>query len=271
MTGRLVNAKTGKPVRGKKTILLSQNPSWGRGFSGGSSARSGRFEVEKVWPGTYYICASARGYMKTCRKIDVSRDRCDLGDVVIHGGVRLTGRVLTSSGKPIAGAEVFIDSPEFYGGRAVQTDARGRYVFKKLSDGAYSCRVRAEGWATYYLQELSLPSDGRKVVRDVRMSKGVRVSGKVLDGTRPVTKQMVILSGRWVRNRHEKRPWVSDASTDESGAFVFEHVNPGKYALRCGLEERNITVVAGSDRTCNFGWPGRFKLESRPTKGGHAK
>jgi hypothetical protein len=272
VAGRLVDACSGRPVRGKKQILLSAEPRWGRGFLAEAPTASGVFKVREVWPGTYYVCADAQDYQRTCRKMEVGQSGCDLGDVPIHRGVTLQGTIRTSNGKPVAGADVFIDSPQFYDGMSVRTNARGRYVFRRLSDGTYHFRVRTKGWATFCLHELALPLDKRKVVKDVRMRKGVRLSGKVMDGSRPVTKQMVILSSRAVRKGRLKRPWISDTATNEDGLFVFENVSPGKYALRCGIEERNITVRSAGNTTCNFRWPGKFKLRRDwPRKGGHAK
>ena len=66
-----------------------------------------------MWPGNYYVCAEAPGYRRTSREVNVKPDGGDLGDVVIHRGVRLEGRVLTVRGRPIAGAEVFIDNLQF--------------------------------------------------------------------------------------------------------------------------------------------------------------
>jgi len=270
VTGRLVDARTGQPVPGKKEIVLSTNPSWGRGFRAESASRSGELEIPGVWPGSYYVCASAPGYVTTCREVRVKATHCDLGDVPVHRGVTLEGKVLTSTGRPIRNAEVFIDNLQFYDGKAVRTDAAGRYVFKGLSDGSYRFRVRADGWATFYQQNLATPVEGGRVVKDVRLTRGVSIRGSVGDNGVPVTRQIVILSSRRKRGLRQKRPWIADTNTDENGEFIFPNVRPGEYAIRCGLDVRNITVKRGKAMTCNFRWPGRFKLAASKTKGGHA-
>ena len=270
VTGRLVDARTGRPIAAKKDLLLGKSPYWGRGFRAESAARSGEFEVSGVWPGRYYLCVRADSGALISREVAVKAPRCDLGDVPIHAGVTLTGKVLTSTGRPIRNAEVFIDGPLFYDGMATRTDSGGRYSLKGLSDGTYQLRVRAAGWATFYQQELELPAKGGRFVKDVRLSKGVSLCGSVLDGGKPVERQIVVLARRRVRGRPQKRPWVADTNTDEAGRFVFPNVMPGKYVIRCGLSERNITVERGKANVCRFRWPGRFKPEPHKSKGGCA-
>ncbi|MHC4986384.1 MAG: carboxypeptidase regulatory-like domain-containing protein, partial [Planctomycetota bacterium] len=154
VTGRLVDGRTGQPIRRKdKRVLITTDPDWQRGIFGQLHPRSGRFEIPGVWPGVYYLCSRTIDEAFLCRKVNVTASHCDLGDVLVHGGVTLTGKVLTPSGKPIRGAEVFIDGPQYYDGESVRTDAQGRYAINKLSDGAYQFRVRAEGYAPLYEQE----------------------------------------------------------------------------------------------------------------------
>ena len=270
VTGRLVDARSGRPISGKKSLLLSTYPSFGQGFSAESATRSGRFEIPGVWAGSYYLIVRARGYATTCRPVRVKKEHVDLGDVPVNRGVKLKGAVTTSTGRPIRNAEVFVDSPQYYGGTGVRTNAKGRYAFGTLEDGGYQFRVRAEGWAPVYEQEMVLPVEGGTVVKDVRMVKGQPLRGRVLSGGVPVERQVVILSARKPRGRRQKRPWIADVNTDESGEFVFPNVAPGAYAIRCGLVERNITVTRGKTAVCNFRWPGPFKLEPDKKKGGHA-
>jgi len=129
VTGRLVDGRTGQPIRRKdKRVLLTTDPDWQRGFFGQLHPATGRFEISGVWRGVYYLCSRTIDEAFLCRKVNVTASQCDLGDVVVHGGVTLCGKVLTPSGKAIRGAEVFIDGPQYYDGRSVRTDAQGRYA-----------------------------------------------------------------------------------------------------------------------------------------------
>ena len=271
VTGRLIDATTGKPIAANKRLLVTRQPSWGRGFRAQSANRTGKFEIPGVWPGQYYLGATSEGYASIYRPVTISRGRCDVGDFPLHRGVTLTGQVLTPSGKPIRNAEVFIDNLLYYDGQAVRTNAQGRYTFKDLSDGVFQFRVRADGWAPFYLQELTLPETGGRFEKNVRMGKGVSLTGRVTDGKTPVDRQIVILSARKPRGRaFQKRPWIADVNTDADGCFIFPNVRPGQYVIRCGLTERAITIKSGGPATCNFAWPGSYKQPPPKSKGGHA-
>ena len=269
VTGRLVDALTGKPIAGKMRFKLTPSPYWGDRRET-STSRTGAFKIPGVAAGANYLCVRAHDYDVTYRKIDVKASNCDVGDFPLYRSVTLTGQVLTAGGKPIRNAEVFIDGPPYYDGAATRTNAKGRYTFKDIWHGAYQFRVRAEGLAPYYEQTIELPDDCGRLVKDVRMTKGVSIRGRVLDGCVPVGKQIVVLSARRIRGRNVKRPWIADTNTTDTGEFLFPNIRPGKYELRCGLEQRNITVKASAPLTCNFRWPGRLKLPPHESKGGHA-
>ena len=254
----------------RKDFLLNTHPTYGDGFHGQSATRSGTFEIPDVWPGAYYLQAKVKGYATTCRSVRVRAGQADLGDIPVNRGVKLTGVVRTSTGRPVRHAEVFVDSPQYYGGTGVRTNARGRYTLDELEDGIYQFRVRAGGLATFYEQELVLPVEGGTFKKDVRLIKGQPLRGRVLDGGDAVERQIVILCARLPRGPRQKRPWIADVNTDANGEFVFPNVAPGKYAIRCGLTERNITVKRGKPAVCNFRWPGSCKPEVHKTKGGHA-
>jgi len=269
VTGRLIDARTGKPIAANKRFVVTANPAWGRGFRAQSADPSGKFEIPDVWAGDYYLGATCEGYASIYRPVKISRAKCDVGDFLLHRGVTLTGTVLTTSGKPITNAEVYIDNLLYYDGKAVRANAQGRYTFKGLSDGIYQFRVRADCWAPFYLQQLELPEEGGRFERNVCMAKGVAITGHVMDGSTPIDRQIVILSSRKTGGRLQKRPWIADVNTDANGCFTFPNIRPGKYAIRCGLTERNITVKPGQSTTCNFIWPGKFKMPPHKSKGGH--
>jgi protocatechuate 3,4-dioxygenase beta subunit len=268
VTGRLVDATTGKPVAGKMRYKITPSPYWGQRQET-SASRSGVFTISGVPTGRAYLCVRPTNCAVTCRQVDLKASTCDLGDIPVYRSVTLEGTILTPSGKPIKNAEVFIDGPHLYDGESTRTNAKGRYVFKDIWHAPHQFRVRAEGFAPYYEQSVELPAESGRLVKDVRMARGVAIRGRVMDGKTPVDRQIVILSARRIRGRFVKRPWIADTSTTDTGEFVFPHVRPGKYLLRCGLEQRNITVKAGQPLTCNFRWPGRYKMPPHQSKGGH--
>ncbi|MBI3987152.1 MAG: carboxypeptidase regulatory-like domain-containing protein [Lentisphaerae bacterium] len=264
--GRLTDARTGLPIFWKKRVLLSRDPAWHRGFEGVSAAPSGRFEVKGIWPGKYFLCARAWGYVPTCREVKIEPERCDLGDVPIHRGITLRGAVESADGAPMPNAEVFIHGPQFYDGKTVYSDRNGRYRFKGLAGGSYQFRIRADGWAPFYEKAIELPAKGGGMTKDARLVKGVPLSGHVRHGNKPVTRQIVVLTGCDTGVKEWAQTWIADTNTDETGGFLFPHLAPGEYTVRCGLERRRITVTTGNGLVCDFDWPGRFELPKPEAK-----
>jgi hypothetical protein len=58
----------------------------------------------------------------------------------------LSGRVTDSSGKPIAGARVSLESPALFQARVLKTDAKGEYHGQLLPVGTYTMKLSADGY-----------------------------------------------------------------------------------------------------------------------------
>lgn len=257
VTGRLVDRDTGKPMSRPRKVLLSASKDFSFGSPEEFRSKDGRFGLQDAHAGTWYLCATAEGYVDASRQVELTPESADLGDVPMHKGIVLRGKVTTAEGRSVRGAEVFLDGGQSYWGRTVRTNRLGRYAFKKLPDGMYTLRVRADACAPAFLDEIALPIDAKKVTHDVTMGPGVCISGRVADAGRPVERQMVVLRRQDEREGWSRPVWIHDANTDTDGQFVFPHVAPGEYALCCGLEERAVTV-GNADLRCDFAWPGNY-------------
>jgi len=110
-------------------------------------ALDGRFEEPDQRPGTFAVTIVGPGFQS--RRIDdvVVREggRVDLGDIAVHPGRRVRGRVVDGTGRPVANAAVVIEGGdsldssvemhgELDGPRGVHTDAQGRFEIAGLAD-----------------------------------------------------------------------------------------------------------------------------------------
>lgn len=151
--------------------------------------------------------------------------------LILREGVVIVGRVLSTDGRPIEGAEVrtYMD----VGGltchgtapaaKAVHTDRRGRFRVPGLyPDTRYRCWVVTRGWERKWSDWIAVgtrPLDDRVEVR-LREAPGV-VAGRVADESgKPVAQSRVILG----------HPCIADAIcvTDAQGRFRIEDLVPGE-------------------------------------------
>ena len=114
-----------------------------------ATGENGWFFFRGLWPGlTYDVIVEARGRnnAEAARIEGKAGDTHDTGKLVlISASGALTGRVVASDGRPIAGASVFNhgDSPE---SPASATDAQGRFRLDGLFPGPKYVFVRKHGY-----------------------------------------------------------------------------------------------------------------------------
>ena len=141
ITGRVIDATTGDPIRGA-TVEVA-----GADFRA-KTDRDGRFELNLVAIGHYQLRFSHPGYDPQEGDFPVLRN---VGVVIaMHSArdrERITGIVgvvtSRSSGSPLPGAAVRLEG----GKRAALTDRRGGFRFEELSPGAYLIEFTYIGYA----------------------------------------------------------------------------------------------------------------------------
>ncbi len=190
----------------------------------------------------------------------------------------LSGRVIDPGGESVAGATVFASSGVFWlqipldvepegvpkGWIRVErttTDAEGRYTFNSLKPGALRIAVRAGGFAPRYEDHLDLPDRPETTLPDLRLERGVVLSGRVVDregkgvsgavllaaleGSAENKGSMVSLPGRG----------VPLATTDPEGAFRIDQLAAGPWRLivdapgQAISEEEGRTERAGEQQS----------------------
>jgi hypothetical protein len=99
------------------------------------------------------------------------------GDQCVYGGpqrghsAELTGEVLSSSGKPVAGALVTYQSGGGHTPHAVHTDAKGRFTIIKLRRDNYDLRASSRGLYSTWEKNVMVRSGEVKSV-NLRLTGG---------------------------------------------------------------------------------------------------
>lgn len=163
---------------------------------------------------------------------------------------RMTGRVVTAAGTPVAGAIVDLHGIEFDGctisaGASVKASRTGVFTLEGLR-GDYEVLVHADGFAT---RDTMLLVKDR--AHDVVLDEGSSWSGRVLAPDGSVVRTAALSFSRINRDR------LVFELTD--GAFDMKRLTPGSYTMKIEstdhptlgtrIEWRDIVIADGEHRT----------------------
>ncbi|MEZ5966056.1 MAG: carboxypeptidase regulatory-like domain-containing protein [Planctomycetota bacterium] len=151
----------------------------------------------------------------------------------------LVGDVADPSGKPIAGAEVYVDSERMPGidllrEPAAVTDAEGGYHLHVASNAALELTFEHPRYATLTQR---LPRDASGVQQTVTLHPPSRILGQVVRDGQPLPAAIVHLA-----TEGPMRGW---ATTGPDGSFILHGVPPGEHELfvRYGTLSERSTLV----------------------------
>jgi protocatechuate 3,4-dioxygenase beta subunit len=232
--GRILDRATQQPVADFSLLLPARNTpgviSGMSSFAGGAPTHSddGSYALDNVPPGNVQLQVSAQGYVAGSRNnITVEDGKTVSGiDIQLDRGAAVSGRV-TSSGNPVAGAQVrvaFQRSPNF---NNVTSDADGLYRMDGLGEGDHTVEFQKAGFII--LQKPVVIAAGKDIHLDVELDPGHELRGRVVDR-----------SGQGVVGAY-----VSPASRDGRPAFVTSD-GDGNFVLQ-GLADGTYKIVARKD------------------------
>ncbi len=193
---------------------------------------TGRFKI--MLPATEYIGLRLLHRDRLALRLDVPKDKIDLGRIVVGPAGRIEGQVTDAkTGKPLAMAQI---GAQYVGEGALNTgaygdaksDKDGRYVIGGLLPGQYNASL----WAFNKNSKLVAPGQegvmvqaGKTLTVNFRASEGRRLAGKVIDVVtgKPLAKFTV---GYYGADRPRSGAAHRMDLTDEQGRFEF-YVSPG--------------------------------------------
>lgn len=166
------------------------------------SARSdsaGKFRLVGVTPGSNMLATTAPEHLSDVRpSVQVRAGQVkDVGNVKLKHGEELTGRVLDSEGKPVAGAEVLAGStlqvPFDLARRLASSDAEGRFQGQGFAPGRVTVAARrGRGHAWVLAEPQAILGD---VTVTLPSTHGVAVTVTLADGAPAVQARLKLLSG----------------------------------------------------------------------------
>jgi len=178
----------------------------------------------------------AQGAPADERPDDASRQRLSLADQPRALPASVIGEVVDATRAPIEGVVVRAAAPGGGPRWQASSDARGRYELRDLPANELLQLQYLVGEAVYLEQAITLQPEEARSLR-CTLTLSARLHGVVVDEHgAPVTDIEVMLAAsrgdgaEYARNVQRERVRAR-ATTDAAGAFVFEHVAPGRYLL----------------------------------------
>jgi uncharacterized GH25 family protein len=224
------------------------------------NSEDGAFTLENVPAGSTVVVASAPGYAASRMNVTVEEGKTT-GNVELEldPGVRLVGKVTSSTGTPLSDVRVGIE-PSVGGtfstrgmDRGATTDANGEYVLDGLEAGE---ETLVFSHPRYAATSKTVTLKGSETRLDVQLNAGRTVSGTVVtDSGAPVPDadvQAVSASGS-----------VERARTNATGTFVMESMSEGRY--RFSASSRGYADGVLEDFDISSGAPLRITLRAGAT------
>ncbi|MEO6710577.1 MAG: carboxypeptidase-like regulatory domain-containing protein, partial [Planctomycetota bacterium] len=187
------------PPSGAKTQKLAPRPTFAfrrtsRLFTVSDS--EGRFRFEGVARGTYLLGVTESGTSAIDHEPLVVKDSLlDLGDVALHPGAVLGGRVIVPTGRSVAG--LVIDLDDNRAGAKATTDSNGRFRFAGLPAGVHKLILEEVAGSIVDPPALEVElaaGEQREVLYDVSRSGACQVTLTILVDSQPAANVDVELS-----------------------------------------------------------------------------
>lgn len=259
ISGRVLDAETGKPIEGAKVALQLRRaaniwearPLKDAGFRfkppSHTTDPEGRYELSAVEDGVYFVVASKEGYAPQAWSAEVknSKGPSDL-DFLLSGGTTLRGRA-TGSDASLPVQEIFLSARDSNGaivhsGKTNLTPD-GEYETAVLSPGEYTISVEGKGYAPATKKvrvvagadnraDFVLPAGGTLILRVVDDTGNLvpGVQRKVLD--------------------EEGNYWLpffpATEDTWQEGVSVTPHLSAGEYRVELsapGYRDESLNVI----------------------------
>lgn len=244
VTGTVIDAKTKEPIR---EFQVKLTPARGRLPSEFVSVSdpSGSFSLVAPFSSEWTVVVRARGYMEA--RVDAGE--IEAGDISVTvpmeaGSSEVSGRVVTSSGGPVADALVFVDSlPQRVAERArtaaATTDAQGQFTIESLPVNGTTIYAWKDGFSAGSV----FVTPGQAMPPQIVLPLAGSIRGTVTFDGSPIERAVVSAFGEGESGS------LGSVFTDGDGRFELHELAPGTITLRVlvnlpGTEPRREQVTA---------------------------
>jgi protocatechuate 3,4-dioxygenase beta subunit len=239
----LVKDKTGKGIPNINVYVLDTMSMYGVAYT--QTNDSGKYIASGLFSGKYYVATYSNDYLDqwyngassylTATKVPVImyQNTPNINFTLSPGGI-ISGKVLDKLGNPIIGAEVEVLDTNYYYFQYGNTNDSGKYEIKKLSSGVkLYVTARAFGFSQRWYNNVTTPELATPIVlqtEEVRdnvnftLPEAGKISGTVKNKAGTPLQYANI-------NAYGKNGGYYYASSDQSGNYVFENLNAGKYIV----------------------------------------
>jgi protocatechuate 3,4-dioxygenase beta subunit len=261
--------RSGKPIEGAQVhaMLQKEGGSGSENWSpaSGKSKADGHYEIQLDEPGEYQVSVTTPSGASTSQKKTISGPAFTLDFVLPEG--RLSGRVVSALGKPVANVHVSASGQEEKGtkheegvlsGNFAQgeTDSDGKFSFDGLSPGTYSIDANP--------RESAHPEGKSKSYGKARLTGLKLASGAHLEGLEVVLPEGGVLRGTVLGPKGQPaqgaritvhsssgeavNDWWNEERVDSAGRFRIDGLAPGNYTVSASTKEAVSVEVAAAIR-----------------------
>ncbi len=206
-----------------------------------NAGAGGRFELRGLHPGEVELSASRGGFAERTLRLPLAGgERREGVRLELLPAANVSGRVLDSPGRPVAGCKVSFRGED--GSWRVTTDDQGRFRIKNRAAGPAKVTVRHREHGAAETEVELVPGDNPI---ELTLAPGRQVAGRVVDAFgQPV-------SGAWVELawRSESPGYTADrARTGDDGIFSLEPKRTGTYEVTAEVDDlmsASLALTAG--------------------------
>jgi len=245
--GRVVASDGGEPIAGAKVVAQS-----GPARRTAQSDANGYFFLEMLSPGSWQLGARAEGFVSipcdsdSALMIDLEPHETREGvTLFLTKGAAIAGLVQDAKGRPLLGALVSTTpgssgSEGAFPSASALTDANGAFTLEQVAGGRETVlRVDKNGFAGYRSEAFELQEGQRRIWEPIRLERGWRLRGRVVDSqSEPLKARIELGPGRVT--------WSGG-----QGTFRLEGVPAGLHTVQVtaeGYQSREMPVAIHADQ-----------------------
>ncbi len=253
----------GRPVAGAQVALSAAGDSGFRpsaGFVGGGeqaalSDDGGRFRFERLAPGRYTLTASLREQASAPVEAAVTGEAVQEVQLTLAEGALLRGTVRGLPDAQLVGVSVSARGRDYFA--STRSGAGGAFELSGVPEGAVTLTANAGDFLTSTRNAsatVTIAPGQTEAQAEIVFEQGFRVDGHVTRGGKPVAEAIVNAFADSGNLRG------ATSRTDESGAFVLEGLEEGRYRITA------MGSGAPISRTVDVNGDSSVELEAPPAR-----